>query len=243
VITLLVDPDRLAADEPLQIAGEAFRHHFRARRAAVGERLRLVDGHGGARWGEVLRVERDAAWVRPGGTAPAQDPELRLELLVAPPRPERAAWLVEKAAELGVGAVRFVESERGPRDYGAATLVRLRRVAAAALEQAQGARLLEVTGVHGRDELAALASPFPARWALDVEGGVAPAPPPREGAILAVGPEGGWSDAERERLAALGFAPLSLGPRTLRVETAAVVGAGALLAAAGAATKRNSRLG
>ena len=44
-------------------------------------------------------------------------------------------------------------------------------------------------------------------------------------AVLLVGPEGGWTEAERSDLAAAGALPFSLGPRVLRVETAAVVGA------------------
>jgi 16S rRNA (uracil1498-N3)-methyltransferase len=51
---------------------------------------------------------------------------------------------------------------------------------------------------------------------------------PRSCAVL-VGPEGGWTDVERPAARALGFEPLNLGPRTLRVETAALVAAARLL--------------
>ena len=137
--TLLVDPARWEGDD-LEVAGEAYRHLFRARRLAAGERLRVVDGGGRARWGEVAAVERTRARVRLGAPAAAHEPDLRLELLVPTLRPERAAWLVEKATEVGAAAVHFLHLERAPRSFGPGTLARLRRVAAAAVEQCGRAR-------------------------------------------------------------------------------------------------------
>src|SRR6202035_4554314 len=60
MIPLLSDPGKLAGVE-LRVEGDAYRHLFRARRLAVGERLRVVDGRGRARWGDVARVARAAA--------------------------------------------------------------------------------------------------------------------------------------------------------------------------------------
>ena len=64
--------------------------------------------------------------------------------------------MVEKATELGAAAIRFVGGERAPRRYGEGTLERLRRVAAAALEQSGRARLPEISGVHESSELDSL---------------------------------------------------------------------------------------
>lgn len=236
MITLLVGPAELGGSE-LEVTGDAHRHLFRARRAAVGERLRVVDGEGGARFGEVVRVDRRMASVRLGEAAPAGDPVLRVTLLVAPPKPERAVWLVEKAAELGVAAVRFVHCERAPRAYGAAAIARLGRVAAAALQQAQGARLTAVSGVHAWSDMEELLAGRGPRYLLDPS---APALPPTlspdaGGVAIVVGPEGGFTAAETAALVRLDCAAAGLGARVLRVETAAVVAAGALLAGGGGA--------
>jgi 16S rRNA (uracil1498-N3)-methyltransferase len=230
VITLLLPPAEFQAAEA-RVAGAAYRHLFRARRLAVGERLRVVDGAGAARWAEVARVTADAALLRLGEPAPARDPSRRVAILVGCPRPERAAWLVEKASELGVAAVRFLACERSARTFGTAGLERLRRVAAAALEQSHGARLPELTGVHPWSELPALLAPIPERVLLDPEAAAWPAPPVAPAVALLVGPEGGWTDAERAALHALGCRPASLGPRALRVETAAIAAAALVLAA------------
>jgi len=235
VITVLVSPDELDAGAA-RVEGDAYRHLFRARRLAAGDRVRAADGRGRARWGEVARVDRRSADLALGEPAPANEPAWRLELVVAAPRRERASWLVEKATELGAAAVRLVAAERAPRDYGPGSLDRLRRVAAAALEQCHRATLPEVTGIHPWDELPALLEPAAARWLLDTSPTAHPAAeafaPPAAGATgaLLIGPEGGWTDPERAELTALGCVAVTLGERVLRVETAALAGAALLLA-------------
>lgn len=226
-VTLLVAPEQLAAAEAV-VEGDAYRHLFRARRLAAGDRLRLVDGRGAARAAEVRAVDRRRAVLAVGEPVPGNDPARRVELLVASPRPERAAWLVEKASELGVAAVRFLASDRAVREVGHAALARLGRVAAAALEQAGGARLPELSGPHSLAELPGLVAGLSA-WCLDP---AAETPLPGEGALPAaalVGPEGGWSAADRAAISGAGVRPAHLGGRVLRVETAAVVAASRLL--------------
>ena len=235
MITLLRPSADLDRGE-VEVEGDAYRHLVRARRVAAGERVRLVDGAGRARWGEVAAVGRSAATVRVGGEAPANVPAVRVHLLVGVPKKERTSWLVEKAAELGVAAVRLLATERTPRDFGPGTLRRLERVAAAALEQSHGSRLPELSGTHPWSEVPALlaaAGEGAARWALDTAGADAAgrdlAPGPGGSVALLVGPEGGWADAERADLARWGCRAATLGPTILRVETAALAGAALLL--------------
>lgn len=245
MITLVVEPPRFAAGDGdehgqpaaqpqplLTVEGDAYRHLFRARRIGVGERLRVVDGEGRARWGEVIQVGRSSALVELAEPAAPNEPRLHLEVLVATLRPERASWLVEKATELGAGAIRFLNTERGPRSFGPGTADRLRRVAIAAVEQCHRARCPEVTGPHPFAEIATLASAAGHRWLLDPAGETdafaSPAPPAIMESLLA-GPEGGWSPAELETLDAAGWKRISLGPRTLRIETAVLAGAALLL--------------
>lgn len=234
MITLLVDPAHFDAPE-VRIEGDAYRHLFRARRVEAGEELRIVDGRGRARWGKVARVDRTSATVVLGEPAPEREPAFRLDLIVPTCRPERASWLVEKATEVGVHAVRFVNMARAPREFGAGAMERLARVAEAALEQCHRSRLPEVTGPHAWQETAGLTDGAE-RWFLDTEIDTETAAgwggqPQGERGTLLVGPEGGLDPGERRDLLAAGWRPVGLGERILRLETAAVVGAAFLLLA------------
>jgi len=239
VITLLVTPEVLDAAE-IAVEGEAYRHLFRARRAEVGDPVRLVDGLGQACAGRIVRIERKVGWIAPSEpieALPANEPALRLTLLVPTLRPERAAWLVEKATELGVAAIRFLHTERAPRDFGAGMLDRLRRVAVSALEQCHGSRLPSIDGPHEWRDLEGLAKGFEMKWVLDPGGdpGFGVDRETRTAALL-VGPEGGLTDREVATARSLDFRPIALGPRILRIETAAV--AGAVLALVAGSGKR-----
>jgi len=237
MITLLVDP--AVFDLPaVKVEGDSYRHLFRARRVEAGEALRVVDGRGRARWGTVARVDRTSATVALGEPAPAAEPAFRLELLVPTCRLERASWLVEKSTEMGIWGVRFLNTVRAPRELGEGSLDRLRRVAAAALEQCHGSRLPEITGPHAWREVARLVAHLtgaagPNRWFLDT--GAADAAHAGWGEVkgdsgaLLVGPEGGWDPGERRDLLASGWRPVHLGERVLRLETAALAGAAVLL--------------
>jgi 16S rRNA (uracil1498-N3)-methyltransferase len=214
-------------DTEIEISGPAYQHLFRAKRLRVGEELRVVDGEGRAR-----------AVVALGSAVAALEASLRVELLVAAPKPDRAAWLVEKATELGAAAVRFVDCARAARDersFGASQLVRLRRVAIAAVEQCGRARVPELRGPEPLGPLLErLAAPGVAALALDGEGMPAASAFASlvgvERLLVCVGPEGGWAPEEKTRFDAAAIARMTLGPSTLRVETAAVVGCGLALA-------------
>jgi 16S rRNA (uracil1498-N3)-methyltransferase len=228
-VFLLVTPAELAG-EALRITGDRYRHLFRARRVPVGAELRLVDGEGRARAARVVAIDRQGADLGLGAAVATSEPPRDVTLLVAPPRPDRAAWLVEKATELGVRAVRFLVTERAVRGIGAAELGRLARVAGAALEQCGGARLPVLSGPHPLGELASLLTGVGAY--LDPSAPQPLAAMAGEVGTLLVGPEGGWSPPELATFAAAGLRGARLGERVLRVETAAVAAAALLLLAA-----------
>ncbi|MEM9292067.1 MAG: RsmE family RNA methyltransferase [Acidobacteriota bacterium] len=224
-VTLVMDPEQLRGTE-VEVSGEAYRHLFRARRLPVDAPLRLVDGQGQARWGRVSAVDRRSAMLILEGPAPSGDPSRPVTLLVAPPRSQRASWLVEKATELGAKRILFLATERSQPSGGQGWLQRLQRVAVAALEQCHGATLprlegpLSLGGAIAETQRAEV----PHRVLLHPAVSGQPVRPEEWGETQAVawaiGPEGGWSTQEIEELREADFRPLSLGPRILRVETA-----------------------
>jgi 16S rRNA (uracil1498-N3)-methyltransferase len=201
--------------------------HARARRLSGGDEVVLVDGTGREAAGRVVSVGRERVTVvidrvnPPEGSGDAEPP---VHLCVAAVRPERLAWIAEKATELGAASLLLVVSERTQRPRAGPNLVpRLRRVVAEAAEQSERSRWPRVEGPVAFD--AALARvDAPQRFLLDPRG--EPFPPelsPRSTALL-VGPEGGWSDAEHDAAISAGWVAASLSTGKLRAETAAVAG-------------------
>ena len=193
-------------------------------RKGAGEMIEVFNGRDGA-W----RAELVPAGKRAGDlicheqVAPQRDPP-DLWLLFAPIKKARTDFIVEKAAELGARRICPVQtehtnSERVRQD-------RLQAHAVEAAEQCGGTFVPEVAGIERLDRMLddwpaerrllfcdeALAGPADALSDL----------PSGPWAVL-IGPEGGFSPAERERLRAMETAyAVSLGPRILRADTAAV---------------------
>lgn len=206
------------------------RHHLsRVLRLDRGAPVELVDGRGGlarARWegdGRLAVTELCPRRARP---------ERRLWLAVAPPRPSRLDWLVEKAAELGVARLTLVSTRHAARDVGAARLERLARKAREALEQCRRLHALALDGPRPLTDLLSAAEAGDAErpralWVAHPPDGAAldgaPPPVPDDGPLLAVvGPEGGLAADELEQLERAGARRVALGRGVLRVETAAL---------------------
>lgn len=156
-------------------------------------------------------------------------PPCPLTVVIGLPRPQTARDILRDATTLGVAALHFVCTDKGESSYARSRLWQggeWERYVIAGAEQAFCTRLPEVT--HGR-ALAEVLEALPAdsvRIALDNYTASAPlgggALPGAGSAVLALGAERGWSDAERTRLESKGFAFAHLGPRVLRTETACI---------------------
>ncbi len=154
-------------------------------------------------------------------------PRPSLDLLLALPRPKVLKRLWAQLAALGVDRIILTNAARVERNYFDTHVVEpefYTPLLIEGLQQAQDTRLPAVS-IHRQfkplieDELDSL-SDAPLRLMAD-PATVAPAPGPGPTrTLLAVGPEGGWVDFERQLLQRHGFQPFTLGPRTLRTDTA-----------------------
>jgi 16S rRNA (uracil1498-N3)-methyltransferase len=218
--------DRL--DDECTVEGADAHHLSRVRRVRAGEVVTAADGYGRWRVYDVARVGGAHLTLRAVSEV-AHEPRLSPALTVACAltKGDRAELVVQKLTELGVDAVLLVRAARSvvrwDDDRAAAALDRLRRVAREAGAQARRARLPTVDGVVAARDLAGR----PGLVLADPRGAPASALDPRAGEwVVAVGPEGGFDDAE---LAAYAGAPrLAVGPHVLRAETAAIATAAAL---------------
>lgn len=219
------------SSESALVEGDAHHHLFKVKRLQTGERLRVIDGEGHARWAEITGIDKRAARLALGEPAPANEPVVAVEIFVAAPKPDRASWLVEKVTEIGVVAIHFISTDREARSIERAQLGRLQRIAISAVEQSGRSRVPTITlaGDAGEALTRARAAGLPIA-VLD-SAGAAPGDiaAGADRVALFIGPEGGWSPDERRRFHDLEVAVWSLGATVLRVETAAVVGAGCIL--------------
>lgn len=204
----------------VRIAGDEIAH-ARARRLAAGDTVVLIDGSGREAEGRIERLGKaslDVA-VLALREAPEKGPEMAL--LVSGVRPERLDWIAEKATELGVARLVLVAAQRAQSFRASATRAgRLARVVREAAKQCDRARWPTVTGPVGLPE--ALAERARHRFFLDFDGEPFPSSLSPDSSAVLVGPEAGWSDAERRAARAAGWAPARLPAGKLRTETAAI---------------------
>jgi len=204
---------------------EEERHHLRVRRAAAGERVRLLDGAGSVGEGRLVKL---------GGELGVDIVSMRevplppgFMLIVGAGDKERFGWLAEKAAELGVTVLAPLKTERtrsvaaGIRDGHVAALQRRARQAikqsGAAWEPMVIAPVdVKFAGTQGEPDY---------RWLADATGEPPPQLPPEVPLVVVVGPEGGLVPAEREVFLEAKFRRVRLAPDLLRFETAALAAA------------------
>jgi 16S rRNA (uracil1498-N3)-methyltransferase len=204
--------------------------HARVRRLAIGEPVALFDGAGFSCVGVVAEATRDRLCVRVTDVRPPRSDEspLVLTLAVGLAKGDKLDWIVEKATELGVSIVQPFATEHSLGEPSAARQARWRHIALAAAKQCGRSVLPAIAAPIGFAAL--LQTPADLRLLLAERGAtqrlaaLGSDVPPRS-LLLAVGAEGGFSDGELTAASAAGFALVTLGPRTLRAETAALVAA------------------
>lgn len=204
---------------------EEERHHLRVRRAGEGEPVRVLDGAGAVGDGILVRQGKDLAVQVEQVLAVAKPPVFAL--VVGAGDRDRFAWLVEKAAELGVTDLVPLVTER-TRSVAAGIRVShvaaLQRRARHAIKQSRAPWSPIIHPPRSVDEVSdGFATSH--RWLGDVNGNPPPGIAPEASVTVVVGPEGGLTTPERDRFLAAGFIPVRLAPDLLRYETAALAAA------------------
>ncbi|WP_304454076.1 16S rRNA (uracil(1498)-N(3))-methyltransferase [Nocardiopsis sp. YSL2] len=241
----LVDDAADLAAATVVLTGAEGRHAAVVRRIRAGETVDLSDGRGERARCTVVEVGKDGVVCEVGERWHEPAPRPRLTVVQALPKGDRGELAVEMMTEAGVDVIvpwaaeRCVTRWKG--DRAAKSLAKWRATAREAAKQARRGRLPEVTGLAGRDDVAALLSGADAAVVLhedatarlsdiavpDGDRG------PEGGVVLVVGPEGGFSDTELDIFTAAGAEPALLGPTVLRTSTAGVAALSILQARSG----------
>ncbi len=217
-------PAPLVTGATVPLNERAFNHAVRVLRLKPGAPLVLFDGEGQAFAATLGEIGKREAWARVSEALPDEaEPPLRIVLAQGISRGEKMDHTVQKAVELGVARLlpvttRFTNAERMRTDKSRAHAVE-------AAEQCGALFVPELAEVQPLERVLA-AWPEGRRliWADEsLTGKGSWAEVPAGPAALLIGPEGGFSEDEKARLRGLPFvSAISLGPRILRAETAAL---------------------
>lgn len=214
---------RLFVDEPLSQGASLVvdgNYLCAVLRLGAGDKVRLFDDRTGEWLAEIAEAGKKRVTLLVGARLRGREAVPDLWLLFAPVKRGRIDWLVEKATELGVA--RLVPATTRRTIVERLNLGRLRAHAIEAAEQCERTALPDLAAPQ---KLGAVLEAWPEDRALyfaDEAGGEPFRPAPGPAAIL-IGPEGGFTEEERAAIRALPQArPVSLGPRILRADTAAL---------------------
>ena len=233
-------PDDLAEGGAVRLGREGSNYLAAVLRLRAGDEAVLFNGRDGGWRCRIEAADKRAVDLAPVELITPQTPPSDLWFGFAPLKTARLEYVVQKATEMGVGTIqpvttRFTQVHRLNAD----------KLAAYALEAAEQCEILNLPAVAPEIGLERLIE----RWPEEQEGRVllfadeaAPSGSPVDALRrlegrrigLIIGPEGGFSPEERERLLAQDFVvPISLGPRILRADTAAVAALAAIQASIG----------
>jgi 16S rRNA (uracil1498-N3)-methyltransferase len=209
------------------LLGDNAVRHVQVLRLQPGDALMLFDGRGGQWQARIMRIARREVSVKVV-VHEAIEHELprAVMLAVGMPANERMDALIEKATELGVAAIQPLVSQRSVLRVAGERAERKaahwRAVAAAACEQCGRNRLPPVAAPQPLAEFLVRGDLPTSRWLLSLDASARwpQRPPPGEPLCVLSGPEGGFTDEEEELARGVGFAPVSLGGRVLRADTA-----------------------
>ena len=235
--TRLFTDQALASGAQVTLQGDAAQYLGRVLRARVGDTATLFNGDGQEFLATITALEkREIALTLGEASSPGTESSVRTVLGLCLSKGDRFDWAVQKATELGVGAIVPLYSERVdfsiPEDRIAKRVQHWQQVAISASEQCGRVR---VPSVAAPTLLANWTEAVSAdeKWVLHCADVAGNRPASRNAetpgsAALLIGPEGGLTEGEISIATDHGFIPLQLGPRVLRTETAPVVALTAL---------------
>ena len=222
--------DRIASGAELRLGEDAARYLGRVLRLRVEDTVQVFNGEDGEWLARIARIGKNQVSLSVGEKIRNDaESDLRTHLVQGISRGERMDFVVQKATELGVKRVTPVLTDHGVVKLDPRRASKRRehwqRVAEHACEQCGRFRppLIDAPlplrdwfgGARDRDATELILHPHAATSLSDFES-------PQTKLCLLIGPEGGFSEREYEDAGVAGFKPVSLGPRILRTETAAV---------------------
>lgn len=213
----------------VRLTGDQAHHAFNVMRFQVGDEVVLFNGRGLESTAEIKQTAKKAIDLTliNSNTRP-RILSTEITIAVAMPKGERQKFLVEKLVETGVNRLIPLKTRRGVAAVNDKVIDRINKQVIEASKQCERAWLMNVESPMTLDELAAwttanqpqsqlfFGDPYEGDQAAQV------AKEDWQAVMIAIGPEGGFTDEEAKQAKQLGFQPVRLGHSILRIETAAI---------------------
>lgn len=213
----------------VELVGPEAHHLATVCRLRTDDEVTLFNGRGEQYPARILQASKRVVLLKVNAIeAAVRETPFPLEVAVSFPKGDRADFLVEKLTEVGVTRLIPLQTARSVVHPRETKLERLHRQVIEASKQCGRNRLMEI-GELATWESYCVSSSLPKyRVLAHPSGSPWTGIPASEPSVIAVGPEGGFTEDEVKVAIGHGWKPISLGPRILRVETAAIVLAGLL---------------
>ena len=214
-------------EDTARLEGDEARHLARVMRAKTGDTVELFDGQGTSWTATVQAIQRNHVLLRlDQKQSETISNKPTITLAVALPKGDRQKWLIEKITELGTDSLVPLTTTRSVAEPTAAAISRLQRGVIESCKQSGRNRLLEITQPQSLHNL--LTTSSASLRILACPDGTPMQSillKPIDNILIAIGPEGGFTDEEIKTANASGFAQMSLCQNILRIETAAIAAA------------------
>ncbi len=223
---------RFFAEQPItgdqyQLQGEQAHHLQNVMRFSVGDQVLIFDGSGREFTAKIVAMSKKAVELSILSATETERTGRTVEIAVALPKGDRQKFLVEKLVELGVHAMIPLETKRGIAVPNAKVVSRIEKQVIEASKQCGRNHLMQIRTPCCTESLASgfedhirlLADPYATESMHQIDC------QERKPLIVAVGPEGGFTEGELQLLNGAGWQSVRIGNTVLRIETAAMAAA------------------
>lgn len=214
-----------AGDSVLELSQSESAHALQSRRLAVGSEVWVINGRGAKAAARITETDRRKVVLDIDEVSTVTKPRFELSMAVAFPKGDRQKVMIDMLVQLGVSRVIPLTCQYSTAPLKDSQIEKLQRLVIGACKQSQNPWLMDISPTASFESMLEQVVPM---FYGDQNGSARPALNTKESrALVFIGPEGGFSDAEFEALKAHNAQGFTLGRHILRTETAAVTAAAA----------------
>ncbi len=213
--------------QTISLAGDEHQHCAKVLRKKIGDQIKITDGQGHIFTAEISAIQKQATTCHIVDKITTNPIVPKLSIAISPTKNlSRIEWFVEKAVEIGISAIYFIQTQRTEKK--SVNLERIHKICISAMKQSLQVHLPQIQSYKSVNELIEnVRSDYDQKFIAYCDGPtdiLKDMFTKNKSALLIIGPEGDFTDSEIKEAISAAFIPVSLGDSRLRTETAGLVG-------------------